>query len=146
MLEIGNSGGIVNVAAFESTTDAWWQVDVGGYDSGSEYDVLLVSNGQAFLDGGLGVELIDVGLGVFAPRVGDEFIILQSLGGVSGVFDNTPVSSSEGVTYQWDVIYNPHDVTLRVASVSAVPEPAAMSLFPLVICFCFRRNRMRGTV
>lgn len=45
--------------------------------------------------------------------------------GVMGEFDFDPISFSDGSQYQWEVLYNPHDVTLRLARISAVPEPEA---------------------
>ena len=116
-LEVGNPTGIASVASFESTPDANWQVEIGGFIAGDEFDVLLVSDGDTILDGTLSVKLIDAGNGLFSPRVDDEFTILSSVGSIVGQFDNNPISISDGNGYQWEVLYNPNDITLRLDSI-----------------------------
>ncbi len=117
LLEIGDAAGIADVASFESTADARWQVEIGGHVAGNEHDVLLVGNGDAILDGRLSVKLIDAGNGPFVPQVGDEFTILSTVDSVVGQFDNAPISIAGGDGYQWEVLYNSNVVTLRVASI-----------------------------
>ncbi len=119
LLEIGNPTGIADVASFESTANANWQVEIGGHVAGDEHDVLLVGNGNAILDGRLSVKLIDAGNGLFVPEVGDEFTILSTVDSVVGEFDNAPISIADGTGYQWEVLYNSNDVTLRLASTIA---------------------------
>ncbi len=116
LLEIGDATGIADVASFESTADARWQVEIGGHVAGDEHDVILVGNGDAILDGRLSVKLIDAGNGPFVPQVGDEFTILSTVDSVVGQFDNAPISIADGTDYQWEVLYNSNDVTLRLAS------------------------------
>ena len=117
LIEVGNPTGIAGAARFENTSEARWQVEIGGYISGDEFDVLLVSNGNTTLSGILSVKLIDAGNGLFAPQVNDEFTILSSVNPIVGQFDNEPVSVSDGNGYQWEVLYNPNDVTLRLVSI-----------------------------
>ncbi len=78
---------------------------------------MLSANGVAILDGSLMVKLIDEGNGIPVLDVGDEFTVLTANGGVSGQFDNAPVSIGVGEGYQWEVIYSPNDVTIRVDSI-----------------------------
>ena len=116
-LEIGNPTGVAGMASFESTPDATWQVEIGGYVAGDEFDVLLVS--AATIDGALTVKLIDAGNGLFSPQVNDEFTILSSVSPIIGQFSNAPISISDGNGYQWEVLYNPNDITLRLDSIDA---------------------------
>ena len=114
LLEIGAPTG---VAGFENTDDARWQVEIGGHIAGGEFDVLLVSSGGTMLDGILSVKLVDAGNGLFEPNINDEFTILSSVNPIVGQFDNAPFSISDGNGYQWEVLYNTNDVTLRLASI-----------------------------
>lgn len=141
VFRIGNSAGIASLDNLELLSEGTWDVEIGGYLSGDEFDHLLVG-GDALLDGFLSVNFIDSGFGVFAPEVGDEFSILSSVGGVNGVFNLDPVTFSGGREYQWEVLYNAHNVTLRVASVS-VPEPAATGVLLVAMAgLCFKRRRV----
>lgn len=121
LLKIDELAGVVGASRFEMTDEATWQIDLGGYVAGDEFDVMLVS-GESHIAGTLEVRHLDLGLGAFAPEIGDQFQILFSLDGVMGSFSNDPVSSANGATYYWDVVYNSHDVQLHLASIS-VPEP-----------------------
>lgn len=145
LLQIGDSPGLADVARFEAAADSHWNVEIGGYVSGDEYDVLLVSDAEAILGGEISVDLIDIGLQEFAPNVGDEFKVLISLGGVIGEFDNQPVSSLDDQTYFWDVVYNSHDVTLKLASITSIPEPTfvpiCLAIAGLTACRTRRRKR-----
>lgn len=144
-LELGSSPGIADVASFENFAEGTIRIEIGGYTLGDEHDFLLVSQGQAQLDGWIDVSLVDSGFGMFMPEVGDEFTVLSSLGGVLGTFDNSPVSQLDGQSFHWNVIYNDHDVRLHLSSIS-VPEPSATGL-ALAIgapCFIIRRRRLRS--
>lgn len=124
-----DSAGVASVDRFESSDSAIWAVTLGGYDAGTERDLLLVPGGGATLAGLLTVDLVDLGAGLFLPQVGDEFTILASVGGVSGTFIDDPVSQVGSATYHWSVIYNPHTVALRLESV--VPTPGSVALIGL---------------
>lgn len=118
ILNIGSAAGAVSVDRFTNAAGGAWRVSLGGHAQGDEYDHLIVSGGAAQLAGQLEVELIDLGGGVFAPTVGDEFTILTALSGVNGTFQNSPVSHALGNTYQWSVQYGGNNVTLRLEAVT----------------------------
>jgi hypothetical protein len=121
------------------------QIRLGGYALGDEFDHLLVTNGEATLDGVLDVQLFDDGDGLFLPEIGDEFVILTSAGGVSGQFLNDPVSHAGGRDFRWSVLYHPFDVTLRLAEIDGVvPEPATVSLLTLAGIALRRRRVVRS--
>lgn len=132
---------IARIGFLPQAEDADVQLDIdtfGGYTLGDEHDFLIVGEGPATLDGTLDVLLIDAGSGLFSPLVGDEFTILTSLDGVFGTFDNSPVSFADGNAYHWDVLYESHNVTLRLDSINGVPEPGTVAfiiaaVFPLVL-------------
>lgn len=128
ILMIGDSPGIASVDSLENTASGTWIVEIGGYLSGDQHDLLQVTGMDALLDGLLGVELIDAGSGLFLPEIGDEFTILTAVGNVSGTFDVEPVSVAAGKAFQWEVLYHPHDVTIRLVSIGpAVPEPTTLA-------------------
>lgn len=144
ILGIGESGpGIAGVDRFLSTADAIWAVDIGGAVAATEHDLLSVTGGTAELGGELVVLLADLGAGVFAPSIGDEFVILLSVGGVSGEFASDPVTVVGALTYEWDVVYNPNSVVLRLESI--VPAPGALALFGIAgVTACRRRRDARS--
>ncbi len=132
-LRIEDRAGIVTVDRFENHTDGTLAIDVGGHLLGDEFDHLQVA-GAAELDGTLAVSLLfdDFENPLFLPEIGDEFMILTSLDGVSGQFTDVLPTYAAGNVYGWEVLYHPHDVTIRLASVgAAVPEPASLALFAL---------------
>jgi hypothetical protein len=146
-LQIGASAGAASVHGFANLSGAVWSVDLGGHLAGTEHDLLIVSAGLALLDGVLQVALIDLGAGIFQPQLGDQFTILSSLAGVSGAFVNNPVTSAGGWHYQWEVLYDPHDVRLQLAGIApAVPEPGTWALMALGMApmFWLGRHRRRG--
>lgn len=132
VLDIDDEIGIVSVDRFENTATGTLAIDLNGYLLGEEFDHLQVA-GSALLDGTLAVDLLTGGLigdGLFAPQLGDEFLILNSLDGVDGEFTNVLPTVGDGNVYGWEVLYHPHDVTIRLASVGAVvPEPTSIALF-----------------
>jgi hypothetical protein len=144
-LQIGAAAGAASVHGFANLAGAAWSVDLGGHLAGTQHDLLIVSAGLAQLDGVLQVALIDLGAGVFQPQLGDQFTILSSLGGVSGTFVNSPVTTAGGWHYQWEVLYDPHDVRLQLAGIApAVPEPGSWALMALgMAALCWRRRGSR---
>ncbi len=124
-LNLGSDTGLVVVPEFENMASGIFEIDIGGFNLGSERDVLLVGGGGAQLAGTLEVNLVDAGNGLFLPEIGDEFAFLISPGDILGMFANAPVSFAAGQHFYWDVEYNPNDVTLRVSSIG-VPEPASL--------------------
>ncbi len=146
LLAVGDSAGIATVDRFENLADGVWNVELGGYLAGAEFDLLVVGGGAALLDGMIEVELIDSGGGLFLPMIGDEFTILTALSGVTGEFIHDPVSMAAGLTFHWSVLYNPNDVTLRLTDVT-VPEPSAWGLAMLgTLAWMSRRARAAGRV
>ncbi len=143
LLLVGNSPGIASVDRFENTADGTWLVEIGGHLGGIEHDVLQVTAGDALLGGLLDVELIDTGSGLFLPLVGDEFTVLTAVGDVIGMFVEDPVSYAAGHSFHWEVLYHPHDVTLRLAEIGdLVPEPNSALLMVCGIgCMVHRKRR-----
>ncbi|MEM9659968.1 MAG: hypothetical protein AAF961_16515, partial [Planctomycetota bacterium] len=131
LLDIGGSTGVATVHDFANETAGVLEIDIGGYLLGETYDHLIVG-GAAFIDGTLGVNLLidEFGPGDPLPAIGDEFIILTSFEGVSGEFADVPPTYAGGKEYGWEVLHNPHDVTIRLASIAVtnVPEPTAVAL------------------
>lgn len=124
-----NQSGLAAVDRFTNDDDGTFHVRLGGYSLGEEHDLLAVTH-AATLDGFLNVLLIDDGDGMFLPQVGDEFIILTALSGVTGQFLNDPISVVGAMNFHWTVLYHVNDVTLRLDSVT-VPEPTSAALIAL---------------
>ena len=116
LLKIDDSAGIADVARFENSANGRLMVDVGGHVAGDQFDVLLTGSGVAQLDGRLIVKLIDAGNGPFQPAIGDEFTIIAAVAGVNGQFSQVPMSILDGTGYEWEVLYNSNDVTIRVSN------------------------------
>lgn len=121
-----NLAGLVAVDRFTNDDEGTVHFRLGGDILGEEFDHLSVTGGAATLDGLIDVQLIDDGSGQFLPQIGDEFMVLTAVGGVSGQFLNAPVSHAAGKHLHWTVLYHPYDVTLRLDSVT-VPEPASLA-------------------
>ena len=135
-----DQAGLVSVDRFTNDSQGTMQFRLGGYVLGDEFDHVAVTGGAATLDGLLEVLLTDDGDGLFLPQIGDEFIILTAIGGVTGQFINDPVSAAAGKLFHWSVLYHPNDVTLRLADIS-VPEPSSVTLAALgAIAFGHRRR------
>ncbi len=88
----------------------------------SSFD-LLSATGGASLAGTLTVRPF----GGYLPVVGDSFVILASGGTLSGAFDGSPIAAGFGADVDFEVSYDYslRTVTLQVAQITAVPEPAA---------------------
>jgi hypothetical protein len=142
-LSIESGAGVASVDRFINT--GTWELEIGGYLAGTEHDLLLVTGGLVELGGDLDVRLMEFVGPDFYPNVGDEFTILVALSGIDGTFSADPTTLFQGRTYFWEVQYNPHDVTLRLSSIS-VPEPGAgllMAFTGLVVAsFRYRRPAM----
>jgi hypothetical protein len=128
VLNIGRQGGAATAHGFANLASGHWVVDLGGHAPGTEHDLLTVFGSGAVLDGMLSLALVNLGHGMFQPIVGDEFTILLAPGGVSGTFDNRPVTVAGGWVYNWNVLYRSDEVRLQLAGVSAVPEPGAWAM------------------
>jgi hypothetical protein len=128
VLHVGDGAALATAPAFAQLAGGRWVVELGGHAPGTEHDLLTLFGGGAQLGGFLNVALIDLGSGAFQPAVGDEFTILLAPGGVSGTFQNSPVSVAAGSTYHWNVLYRDDEVRLQLASVGVVPEPGTWAL------------------
>jgi hypothetical protein len=82
--------------------------------AGETHDVLSVSR-YAFLGGTLEVKLA----ALFTPSLNQMFTILTADAGVEGEFETLSLPTN----YQWDVIYNENDVTLKVIGLGGSSQP-----------------------
>ena len=145
LFEIGqDSAGVASVDRILSSASAVWTIDIGGYIGGTEYDLLKVTGGDALLNGSLEINLTDLMGELFTPMIGDEFTILTSFGDVNGTFLNEPVSYVGPLTYEWEVLYNPHSVVIRLDSI--VPAPGCIAILTLGSMITMpRRRQMSGS-
>ena len=121
----GSSPGTLSIAGeYVQQSAGGLIIQVGGTGAG-QFDVLDVT-GSATLAGTLDVPLIDLGAGMFIPKLGDVFTILNASGGVTGRFD-TLLSSLPG-HLEWDIVYDSNSVSLIV-----VPEPTGLLLVVLAV-------------
>lgn len=88
-------------------------IELGG-TAEAEFDALEVA-GETTLEGTLAVSLIDPtgGAGVFEPAPGDTFRIIDSVGGVAGMFDEQQLPTL-GTHAVLEVFYETDGVTLAV--------------------------------
>ena len=133
------SAGLATVDRFINASDAVWNLTIGGHIAGSEHDLLMVTGEGVELGGTLKVRLADLGAGTFIPAVGDEFLILVSLGEVAGAFTTDPVTHLGDLTYQWSVLYGSNTVSLRLDNV--IPTPGSIALMGLGGLIAARRRR-----
>lgn len=90
--------------------EATLQFELGGTAAGSQYDQLVVTDSVA-LDGTLEVSLVDAGVGLFAPSVGDVFTLI-TYDSEGGTFDTLDLPAG----YEWSVSYGADNLTLEVLS------------------------------
>jgi hypothetical protein len=136
-LEMGAVSGAASVTGFTNDLVGTLAIDLAsaGGNPGPDHDQLRVLN-LANLDGNLDVSL----LGGFMPMLGDEFIVLHSIGGIAGTFathDLPVLGGSNG----WDVLYTPNDVILAVV---AIPEPTTLTLATFGLLGVSYRRRKRA--
>ena len=108
-----------------------------GLSNAIAYSSLTV-NGNATWGGRL--KLDDIG--GFMPTVGELFVIAASTGFETGSFLSIDTSSFQGVTF--NTIYNGNNIELQVASVAAVPVPAAFWLFSSALVGFIGFNRRKS--
>ena len=111
---IGASPGQATVLDYQQDPIGLLEIELEGTGL-NDYD-RLTATGLAQLDGVLELSL----LGGFNPALNDTFTILSAAAGVNGVFSGFDFSAATldpGLV--WDVIYNPTNVQLAVASLPA---------------------------
>lgn len=125
LLDIDDEIGIATVDRFQNLAEGVLAIDLAGHVLGDSFDHLMVA-GAAEIDGTLSVDLMtdEGGTPLFTPALGDEFMIMTSLGGVSGEFSTVLSTEAGGNVYGWEVLYHPHDITIRLANI--IPEPAGL--------------------
>jgi hypothetical protein len=112
-LSPGNSAGLLSFGSnVELQDSSSLIIEVGGTGRGSEYDALDVE-GTVSLDGTLEVALADFGNGLFQPRLGDEFLLIASDGGITGQF-TAAVLPSLGSQLQWQLDATASQLALAV--------------------------------
>ena len=97
----------VDVAGYSQSSRGTLRLDLEG-DQAGEYEVLRCLFDTASLDGTLEVTQFN-----FSAGLGDEFTIIVSQVGIQGTFSNLQLPSLPG-SLEWDVIYGPTTVKLRV--------------------------------
>lgn len=119
--------GILNVAQYTNEEKGWLAIDIlaGGGVLGVDHDLLDVRGSASLLGGTLEASF----LAGFTPSLGDEFLVVRTLQGVSGTFDQLVQPALPGV--KLSLVYD--DFTVKLVTV-AIPEPSGAVL---VICGFF---------
>ena len=112
-LSLGASAGQTSGLDFQQTTAGIWDLELGGTGI-NDFDRMTLT-GLASLAGTLDISLISG----FTPMIGDTFTILLA-GSVIDEFDT--VLGSPGAGMEYDVIYNPGNVTLAVITASLMGD------------------------
>lgn len=111
-------------AIFEPTSS--WRIEIGGAVGGLDHDLLELSGTQSTLAGALDIHLIDLGLGLFLPDIGDSFVVLEAPpASLSGAFANFPISHVPNNAYIWTVATESDRVSdrVRLTVANIVPCP-----------------------
>ena len=96
------------------------EIELGGEQFG-QFDRVEVA-GVAHLGGTLRVELVDLGAGLFAPQLGDQFPILAAQGGTAGMFSSLELPAlAPGL--MWSL--TPGAVTSFLSVIDAATQPNA---------------------
>jgi hypothetical protein len=102
----GNGVGTLEIdGRFSNGQDGTIAMELGGTAPGSGYDQLVIT-GPATIDGTLAVSLVNLGGGLFAPDVGDQFTLLTASDGVRGEFSQLmlPLAFNWRVEYEVDLV------------------------------------------
>jgi autotransporter-associated beta strand protein len=134
-LSPGNSPGILNTGSVTLTSGSNLLIDINGTTVGTQYDRLNVT-GTVNLGGSNLVITVGGTL-----TVNETFTIIESTGGVSGLFaQGSSVTGSNGDVFSID--YTSNDVVLTATSV-AVPEPSTWVAGALMVAFVAYTQRRR---
>ncbi len=115
----GQSAGITEVTGLFGQNLGVLEIEIygGGSDpiAGVDFDQLLADTAE--IEGGLSL-ILDAS---YVPALGDEFAILQTTNGLSGVFETTSSGLPDlGVDLGWNINYTTHSVLLEVISALAI--------------------------
>jgi hypothetical protein len=129
ILAPGNSPGTTVITSdYTQLVDGIFEVEIGGFLQGVEYDWLNVG-GSAILGGTLDVSLFDFGSGLFEPSLGDSFDILTAET-IEGEFDILTLALlGDGLKWDVDYILDDFGTDFVRLTISQVPIPAAVWLF-----------------
>ncbi len=114
---VGDGVGGASVHRYVQNAGATWTVQIGGNAPGTTHDQLIASGAGASINGNVEVELMASGGGTFIPAVGQTFLILNTIHGVTGTFADPPVTNANGVKVNWSFVYTGNNVLLRADSV-----------------------------
>jgi hypothetical protein len=108
------------------------EIEIGGLVAGDEFDKVTAS-GFATLGDTLQVTLIDS----FVPELGDMFVFLTAVGGITGAFTGFDFPTFSGLTFELFV----GDDFAKLTAVNAVPlPPAILFLASGLVGLIFRRR------
>lgn len=111
VLEVGAAIGVASVDDLTLEATSVWNVDIGGPTQGTEHDLLVVTGSDNQLGGALEVRLIDLGSGIYTPRVGEKFYVMAAPPvTLDGVFANDPVTFIPNASYHWTIGYETGEV------------------------------------
>ncbi len=113
-------GTLTLLGDFTSSSTSVLEIELNGYQQGSEYDHLYVT-GSITLDGSLSISL------GFAPQEGDEFVVVSTPNGT--ISSNLPSSASatyNGGTFSFNLINTGTTLKLKV---TAAPLPVELISF-----------------
>jgi len=128
----GNSPGMVSIGGDMSLgLNAHTIMEVAGLGRGTEYDAFDIG-GTLALGGALDVVLYDLGIGLYAPQLGDSFDLFLA-DTITGNFDLLTLATlGGGLGWQLDILADAvgfTDVVRLSVVASAVPVPPAVWLF-----------------
>jgi len=116
----GLSAGILTFGGpYVQSSQGVIEIELGGYESGSEFDLLDITD-QATLDGTLDIVLIES----FLPGVGDTFDVVTA---TSGITDNGIELHADDQPY-WQI--NWIDSTVLQVECIAIPDPSTPTPVP----------------
>ena len=123
--EPGNSPGKLTVVGdFKSTSTSKLEIEISGATPETQYDQLEIQ-GNAIMNGDVPVSLF------YAPDVGNEFVVATATSITTCNLPSTVSTLYDGNIYTFDVVCNPTNVTLKVASKVLGTQEGASSKFSI---------------